>query len=266
MRDSSTAPPTPSPDGPRASLAPGSGGRRLYVGDVQGCRAELDLLLEAFDFVAGRDRLRPVGDLVNRGPDSLGVLRRAIELEAEAVLGNHDLHLLRVAAGRRSPRPGDTLGAVLDAPDRAALLGWLAAQPLLRADPDLFQVHAGLAPTWRDPQRLLAGIDPLVPDPLSDFCTRARYCDAAGRLPADDRQDPGGAFRPWFELYRAEHHGGRGVIFGHWAVRGLVRSGACLGLDTGCVWGGRLTGYCPEEDRLLSVPALRRHCDPATEG
>ena len=125
----------------------------LYaIGDVQGCNAELGSLLAAIRFSADRDRLWFVGDLVNRGPDSLGVLRRIRSLgdAATVTLGNHDLHLLAVAFGSAPPRDDDTLDEVLAAPERDALLEWLAGLPLFHEDPTLnvCMLHAGLAPQW----------------------------------------------------------------------------------------------------------------------
>lgn len=149
--------------------------RRIFVGDVQGCRSELERLLEELAFDPARDQLRPVGDLVNRGPDNVGVLRLLMRLDAEPVLGNHDLHLLGVADGQRSQRPDDTLDDVLQADDRHELLDWLRQQPYLRVDRDLFQVHAGLHPRWRDPATVLgAGGQRAVADDAVRFATRVR--------------------------------------------------------------------------------------------
>src|SRR5687767_11086334 len=137
--------------------------RRVFVGDIQGCRDELEQLLSALAFDPATDVLHPTGDLVNRGPDSLGVLRLLKKLDAGGVLGNHDVHLLRRAAGVRTPGRRDTLDAVLAAPDRDELLAWLAARPFVRAEGDVLLVHAGLNPVWADPESQLRGRDPLVP-------------------------------------------------------------------------------------------------------
>jgi bis(5'-nucleosyl)-tetraphosphatase (symmetrical) len=232
------------------------GARRIFVGDIQGCRAEFEELLETVRFDPAADVLHPVGDLVNRGPDSLGALRLCKELGARPVLGNHDLHLLRAAAGLRAPAPGDTLDELLAAPDRDELLAWLAAQPFVRVFDDLYLVHAGLHPRWDDPVRALAGADPLAPSPAVQFATRVRYCDAHGERPADDEAAPPG-FEPWDRFYEPSLHGGRRVVFGHWAARGLVRTEKVIGLDSGCVWGGALSAWIPEERRVVSVPAQR---------
>jgi bis(5'-nucleosyl)-tetraphosphatase (symmetrical) len=228
--------------------------RRIYIGDIQGCRSELERLLEVLRFDTAADRLEPVGDLVNRGPDSLGTLRLLRDLDAGGVLGNHDTHLLRVAAGLREPSGRDTLDEVLAAEDRDALLEWLAQKPFARADPGVLLVHAGIHPLWKDPVARLAGRDPLTPHPDSDFATLVRYCAADGRRPKRG-QRPRRGFRPWFEHWKDA--GSRTAVFGHWAERGLVHEPGLRGLDTGCVWGGQLTAWIAEEDRFASVPAER---------
>ena len=236
--------------------------RRIFVGDVQGCRVELEHLLEAARFDPAADELHPVGDLVNRGPDSLGVLRLLRRLGAGGVLGNHDVHLLRCAAGLRATRAGDTIGDVLAASDREDLLAWLARLPFARAWDDAVLVHAGLHPSWTDPVAKLAGKDPLQPDADVDFATRARRCTSDGRRPASEDVDPGPPYRPWFEHHRPETVGGRTVVFGHWAMMGLVQRPGLRGLDTGCVWGGALSAWIAEEDRVVQVAAERRWADP----
>lgn len=232
-------------------------GRRIFVGDVQGCREELERLLEAVRFDPAGDELYPVGDLVNRGPDSAGTLRLLMRLGARPVLGNHDLHLLRAARRGRPVRPADTFGDVLGADDREALLDWLAAQPFARDFPDAFLVHAGVSPRWKDPLATLAGLDPYAADPASDFATRVRTCDADGRRPERDEPPPPPPFRPWFEWPRAPSLAGRTLVFGHWAMRGLVVERGLRGLDSGCVWGRALSAWIAEEDRVVSVDALR---------
>lgn len=233
--------------------------RRIFIGDIQGCRAELEALLERLRFDPAADALFPVGDLVNRGPDSLGALRLMKRLGAESVLGNHDVHLLQRAAGLRAAKPGDTLDGVLAAEDREELLAWLGAQPFVRAFEDVWLVHAALHPRWRDPVRELAGSDPLRPTPAASFALRTRYCDAEGNVPERDDVPPGPPFRPWHELYRASEHGGRTVVFGHWAAQGLLLRPHLRGLDSGCVWGKALTAWIAGEDRIVSVPARRAY-------
>ncbi|HMD72744.1 MAG TPA: symmetrical bis(5'-nucleosyl)-tetraphosphatase, partial [Steroidobacteraceae bacterium] len=189
----------------------------LYaIGDVQGCDAELEALLKSIDFSANRDRVWFVGDLVNRGPDSLEVLRRVRALgdAATITLGNHDLHLLAVAFGRARLRAEDTLHEVLAAPDRDVLLDWLLRRPLLHEEPalNLCLLHAGLPPQWdmatarrcahevedalrRDPEKLFEHLYGDKPDRWSDSLrgaerlrfavnclTRLRYVDSSGRL------------------------------------------------------------------------------------
>jgi bis(5'-nucleosyl)-tetraphosphatase (symmetrical) len=236
-------------------------GRRIFVGDIQGCREELEQLLELVRYDAAADTLEPVGDLVNRGPDSLGALRLLKRLGAGGVLGNHDLHLLRVAAGQRSPGRKDTIGDVLAADDRPELLAWLAERPFVKSLGDVLLVHAGLHPGWGDPVTRLAGRDPLVEHPDVRFAVTARWCTATGEQPGGDEDPPDAArFRPWFEHWPLR--GGLTVVFGHWARRGLVLRPGFRGLDTGCVWGGRLSAWIAEEDRIVGVPARRTYAPP----
>src|SRR5271165_2441896 len=251
----------------------------LYaIGDVQGCDAELGALLKAIGFSADRDQLWFVGDLVNRGPDSLEVLRRVRALgdAATITLGNHDLHLLAVAFGRARLRAEDTLHEVLAAPDRDVLLDWLLRRPLLHEDParNLCLLHAGLPPQWdmptartcareferalqHDPAGLFKQMYGDEPDRWQDVqdgaerlrfivnCfTRLRYLDAGGRLALRAKDAPGKArghsLIPWFEAANARWHGPR-IVFGHWSALGFFRNADVIGLDTGCVWGGSLT-------------------------
>ena len=225
--------------------------RDIYIGDIQGCRAELERLLAKVRFDPASDRLEPVGDFVNRGPDSLGTLRLLRSLNAGGVLGNHDVHLLRVAAGRRGLRSEDTLDELLAAPDRDELLGWLRGRPFCKELPGVLLVHAGLHPQWEDPVRELQGLDPLERKASARFATSVRCCAEDGALA--DEEAPG--FPPWFEHWRGRDR--RTIVFGHWARRGLVAQPGFRGLDTGCVWGGRLTAWIAGEDRLLHVPAER---------
>jgi bis(5'-nucleosyl)-tetraphosphatase (symmetrical) len=181
-------------------------------------------------------------------------------LGAGGVLGNHDVHLLRVAAGRRRPGRRDTFRDVLSAPDRDELLAWLAERPFVKSFDDVILVHAALNPTWSDPVGQLSGIDPLAWSDDSDFALRARYCTPSGERPRRDHPDPGLPFVPWYEHWAGRDS--RTVVFGHWAVRGLIERPGLRGLDTGCVWGGRLTAWIAEEDRLISVRAARMYADP----
>jgi bis(5'-nucleosyl)-tetraphosphatase (symmetrical) len=230
--------------------------RRIFIGDIQGCRDELERLLALLRFDPARDALEPVGDFVNRGPDSLGTLRLLKSLGAGGVLGNHDLHLLAARRGERRLKPGDTLTQVLEAPDREELLGWLRARPFIKAWPGIFLVHAGLSPAWTDPVAELSGLDPEGRHPSIDIATRLRWCDERGRVPnpeADPPLTPG--FRPWHEVLEGRFK--ETIVFGHWARPGLVKRPGFRGLDTGCVWGGRLTAWIAEDDAFASVPAAR---------
>jgi len=262
---------------------------RYAVGDIQGCDEELQTLLERLKFSADRDQLWFVGDLVNRGPDSLPALRRVRSLgdNAVVVLGNHDLHLLAVAHGARRPRPSDTLDEVLAAPDRDALLEWLITRPLAHAQGADLMVHAGLVPQWtvagtlalarevgealrHDPRALFEHMYGNEPDRWDErlagvhrlrfainVLTRLRVCTADGRVDLGVKGEPPSPpspLRPWFA------HAGRAsrearVIFGHWSALGLVREHGVIGLDTGCVWGGALSAVDLDSERaVISVP------------
>jgi len=251
----------------------------LYaIGDVQGCDRELGALLDAIEFSRDRDRLWFVGDLVNRGPDSLGVLRRirALGDAAVTVLGNHDLHFLAVALGCARTRGGDTLNELLNARDRGALTDWLISRPLVHDDADrrLLLLHAGLPPQWdlptaiacarefeqalqRAPERLFDRMYGDSPDLWSadldgaqrlrfivNCLTRLRYVDGEGRLALGVKSAPdktrSATLIPWFDAADASWRGTR-MVFGHWSTLGFFRNRDVIGLDTGCVWGGRLT-------------------------
>lgn len=237
--------------------------RRIFIGDIQGCRDELERLLEAAGYDPAQDELHPVGDMVNRGPDSAGTLRLLKDLQAGGVLGNHDVHLLRVAQGSRRLGRRDTLEDLLAAEDRDELLAWLGERPFVRAWQDVVCVHAAIHPGLEDPATDLLGVDPLQQDPRSDFTTRARYCDPSGQRPEADWPVPDPPFVPWYKHWQSRQGEERTVVFGHWAREGLVTQERVRGLDTGCVWGGRLTAWIPEEDRLVSVEAARVYSPPS---
>jgi bis(5'-nucleosyl)-tetraphosphatase (symmetrical) len=263
---------------------------RYAIGDVQGCRDELRALLARLKFSADRDQLWFVGDLVNRGPNSLATLRlvHGLRDNSVVVLGNHDLHLLAVAAGVRRRRRSDTLDEVLAASDRDALLGWLGSSPLAHAQGKDLMVHAGVLPQWtvkltlslaaeveaalqHDPHTLLEqmyGNEPVRWDPrlagmerlrfVINVLTRMRVCTADGHV---DTSVKGGVpaspspLRAWFEHpHRAS--GEARIIFGHWSALGLVQRAGVVGLDTGCVWGGALTALDLDSDR----PAVSVAC------
>ncbi|RMG52759.1 MAG: symmetrical bis(5'-nucleosyl)-tetraphosphatase [Gammaproteobacteria bacterium] len=266
------------------------------IGDLQGCHEDFLRLLDLLRFDPHRDRLWLTGDLVNRGPDSLGCLRtvRALGNAATCVLGNHDLHLLAVAAGTQKLRRKDTLQAVLDAPDAAELLDWLRQRPLAHHEPGLgLLVHAGLPPQWevtralqlaREVEQVLhgSGHDLLFrhmygnrPDHweerldgwprlrfIINALTRIRYCTADGRLDLDHKLAPGTqppGLMPWFEVPSAAWRGTR-VVFGHWSTLGLRRSDDIVALDTGCVWGSRLTAVRLDQ---ADLPVTQTDCPGA---
>lgn len=249
------------------------------VGDVQGCHTQLLRLLDRVHFDPVNDRLWLTGDLVNRGPDSLGVLRFVRDLgdRAAVVLGNHDLHLLAVHAGAGHLRSSDTLTPVLEASDSEELLDWLRHRPLLHMDNALgfVMVHAGIAPDWsieqaaeaaRDVERVLRSDDydslfkhmygnqPRRWHPelkgwkrlrysINAF-TRMRYSTPDGELLFDYKGPvttaPAG-YRPWFEVNSGLPRDDLTVLTGHWSTLGFLRRPGLIALDSGCLWGGRLT-------------------------
>jgi bis(5'-nucleosyl)-tetraphosphatase (symmetrical) len=246
------------------------------VGDVQGCCNPLEQLLQTIDFSPSRDHLYVLGDLVNRGPDSLGVLRRLRGLghAATCLLGNHDLHLLAVAHGVRKPHRSDTLGGILNAPDRDDWLNWLRQQRLAVWAHGWLMVHAGIVPQWDVAQTVsLAGeVETMLRSPdIGDFLismygneparwrddlqgvdrlrcvvnslTRLRFCALDGTMEFATKEGVDGApqgFMPWFEV-PGRRTAGTPVAFGHWSTLGLINRDDLLSLDTGCLWGGQLT-------------------------
>ncbi len=244
--------------------------RRIFVGDVQGCLEELELLLDAVKFDPAGDRLCSVGDAVNRGPDSAGCVRLLMRLGATMVLGNHELHWFELAAGRRKPGRRDTLDGMLRASDRDELDAWLRARPLIVCEQDVVLVHAALDPRWRDLEGKAGEMKKSLDQALARgagfeqahdlaFATSARWCDAQGREPSSDWPPPSPPYLPWDDHYR----GARTVVFGHWARRGLVVKPKIRGLDSGCVYGRQLSAWIAEEDRIVQVPARRVWCPTA---
>ncbi|MDE2448164.1 MAG: symmetrical bis(5'-nucleosyl)-tetraphosphatase [Gammaproteobacteria bacterium] len=248
---------------------------RHAIGDIQGCCDELRALLTEIGFSADRDRLWFVGDLVNRGPRSLEVLRfvRALGDNAIVVLGNHDLHLLAVACGNRNARRSDTLDEILRAPDRDVLLEWLAMRPLAHFEAGDLLVHAGVVPQWtvettmglaaevefalrNDPRNLFDHMYGDEPGQWSqdlegtdrlrfaiNVLTRLRVCTNEGRINLHIKGKPpaaGSQWLPWFDVQSRRTRDTR-VIFGHWSALGLFVRDDVIGLDSGCVWGGALT-------------------------
>ncbi|MBX3162589.1 MAG: symmetrical bis(5'-nucleosyl)-tetraphosphatase [Deltaproteobacteria bacterium] len=263
---------------------------RYAIGDVQGCMASLERLLALIDFAPARDHLWFVGDLVNRGPRSLDVLRWAMDHDAviTCVLGNHDLHLLARAAGAAGEKKRDTLDEVLAAPDCDRLIDWLRCRPLLHLDPKYVLVHAGLHPQWTAPdararaaeiERELRGptwrafLTQIHGSPprwdarlgggdrwraILAYLVRARTCKLDGRVVPDfdgpPAQAPAGAV-PWFAL-PARAWTTHTVVFGHWAALGLDIGAHHVGLDTGCVWGRSLTAIRLDDRMVFQVKAV----------
>src|SRR3954454_22962522 len=258
------------------------------IGDLQGCYSPFRRLLDQIRFDAGTDRLWLVGDIINRGPDSLATLRfvKGLGNAALMVLGNHDLHLLMVAEGCAGLRRNDTLDDILAAPDRQELLDWLRWREILHVEGIQVLVHAGLLPSWSvSKASSLARIveDNLRGTNFQQFCvnmygdqpdrwsdalegyeqlrviinamTRMRLCTPDGKMdfshkgPAKDAP-PG--YLPWFEVPgRASSEAT--IICGHWSALGLRLQENLIALDTGCLWGGSLTAVRLEDRKVFQV-------------
>jgi bis(5'-nucleosyl)-tetraphosphatase (symmetrical) len=262
------------------------------IGDLQGCLEPLQRILDELNYDQADDHLWFVGDLVNRGPASLEVLRFVRNLGAGAtmVLGNHDLHLVMQAEGYGKRNAEDTLDAVLAAPDRDELLAWLRSRPLFYVEGDYAMVHAGLLPAWdvakaqvlsdevqaalmapnyRDFLANMWGSTPTAwSDDLTGWdrlrvlvnaMTRMRFCSPGGVMEFKAKgpvaNAPAGCL-PWFEVPNrasADHT----IVCGHWSALGLRIEEHLLALDTGCLWGGRLTAIRLEDRRVIQVPCAR---------
>lgn len=262
------------------------------IGDIQGCFRELQLLLEKVDFDPARDRLWLVGDLINRGPHSLEVLRfvKALGAAAITVLGNHDLHLLMLAEGSSRLRDDDTIGEILVAPDRDELLAWLRAQPMMHVENGFAMVHAGLLPQWSVKKALslahevetalrassyrkfmehMWGSEPPAWDDdltgwkrlrvIVNAMTRMRFCSKDGvmefRSKGEVTSAPPG-YLPWFEApgrKSADHV----LVTGHWSALGLKMTPNLLAIDTGCLWGGHLSAVRLEDRAVFQVASCR---------
>jgi len=264
------------------------------VGDIQGCHRALEQLLAALKFDRRRDRLWITGDLVNRGEDSLAVLRWCVAHDdcVVAVLGNHDLHLLAVAEGFVPPHRKDTLDMILAAPDRKVLLNWLRHRPMLHRDGAWMMLHAGLPPGWSPDQAgqyaqeleaalrgpdwrtflaQMYGNEPRLWSPdlrgqarlrfIANCLTRTRYLHPDGGLEFQhklglDAIPPG--LTPWFDFPgRASSH--VRILFGHWSTLGLLVREDVVALDTGCLWGGALTAFRLEDEQCLQVRCTARN-------
>ena len=247
------------------------------IGDIQGCYDDLQALLDTLKFDFRKDTLWLTGDLVNRGPRSLEVLRfiKSLGECAVTVLGNHDLHLLAVAYGHEPPKKDDTLDAILEAPDRDELLHWLRTRPLLHHDEirNITLIHAGLAPQWSLQDAIACAKEvecELQGDKFNDFLTkmygnqpdqwsselkrwerlrfsvncltRLRYVNGNGRLMLKTKGAPGSQPEgcvPWFQASKRKTKKEK-LLFGHWSTLGFYNADNVIGLDGGCIWGGKL--------------------------
>ncbi|MGB8435971.1 MAG: symmetrical bis(5'-nucleosyl)-tetraphosphatase [Burkholderiales bacterium] len=258
------------------------------IGDVQGCFVELERLLDEIRFDAARDRLWFVGDLVNRGPQSAEVLRfvKSLGDRAVTVLGNHDIHLFAHVAGYGKKRADDSFGDVLAAPDCDALVEWLRARPMMHVERGYAMVHAGLLPAWSieralelaaevesalrapDYRTFLAGLYGSQPDRWRDglrgvdrlrvvvnAMTRMRFVDANGvmdfRSKGELENAPRG-YLPWFDV-PGRASADVPIVCGHWSALGLLIRPDLLALDSGCVWGGRLTAVRLDDRSVFQV-------------
>ncbi len=254
------------------------------IGDVQGCFDELQALLERVGFNRQHDRLWFVGDLVNRGPKSLDVLRFVRDLgdRAVVVLGNHDLHLITQHEGFERKRADDTFADVLGAPDAKELVDWVRTRPMMHVEGGWAMVHAGLSPLWSidkavslakeveralrvpDYREFLENMYGSKPDRwdeslvgwdrlrvIVNAMTRSRFCTPDGRMEfhSDGVTAPEG-YLPWYETRTAPE---LALVFGHWSARGLRLSGRIAAIDTGCVWGRQLTALRLEDRWLAQV-------------
>ncbi|MDO6746815.1 symmetrical bis(5'-nucleosyl)-tetraphosphatase [Gilvimarinus sp. 1_MG-2023] len=262
------------------------------VGDLQGCLKPLHKLLDKVAFDPNVDRLWLAGDLVNRGPKSLATLRFLYSIRhcVTAVLGNHDLHLLAVAWGKKRSGPSDTLDAILTAPDGPLLINWLRHMKLLHTDHELgyTMVHAGIPPNWTLPEatahareveavlqsdyieEFLSGMYGNQPNKwknkiigqdrlrlITNYLTRMRFCNAEGELELTNKSAPCSSntseFLPWFE-HPNHLCGGQRIVFGHWAaLEGKAEPEHVTALDTGCVWGGCLSAMRLNDGEIFRV-------------
>lgn len=258
------------------------------IGDIQGCAKTFLKLLKTLSFDPGNDRLWLVGDLVNRGPGSLTVLRHlySIRTSVQVVLGNHDLHLLAVASGVASLRDDDTIDDVLNAPDKQELLLWLRQQPLFFKEGRHALVHAGLLPSWdfAKAQALSSEVEVLLkndahPDLLKNMrggkpkywsddlkawdryrvilnaFTRMRVCDETGGMDFSykgDYENIPQRYSPWFDL-PTQRPRDVTLICGHWSALDLYITPNLVSIDSGCIWGGPLTAYCLETQEITQL-------------
>lgn len=249
---------------------------KIYaVGDIQGCAPSLKALVKK---LPAKSKMIFLGDLVNRGPDSLGALRQLKRLQEdqriECILGNHDLHLLAVDAGIRKTKGLDTVQAILNAPDKAELMDWLRHRPMALSNGKVLTVHAGVLPQWdlgqaiecaqevekvlrkKNYKEFLANMYGNTPNKwsnslkgyerlrvITNALTRIRFCTPSGTMEFESKEGfengPKG-YIPWFKTPKRKTQDTL-IYFGHWSTLGLLREKNIIGLDTGCVWGGKLT-------------------------
>jgi len=263
------------------------------VGDIQGCYTELEQMLKLIAFDQKKDQLWLVGDLVNRGSGSLEVLRLVKSLgdSAITVLGNHDLHLLAVAAGVAERHRSDTLDEILAAPDREELLGWLRYQRLIHVQDNYVLLHAGLFPGWSVQQaqtlaheveqklrgddyvtllKTMYGNTPKLWDEaltgherlrvITNALTRMRICTAAGEMEfkfkGEVKDIPSGHL-PWFDMPERASADAT-VVFGHWSALGLVNRPNVIALDTGCLWGSALSAIRLQDRKIFQVSCSKQ--------
>lgn len=259
------------------------------VGDIQGCFDALECVLDKVCFNPTKDQLWCAGDLVNRGPQSLKTLRfiKSLGDSAKVVLGNHDLHLLAIAFGGHNLKPKDNLQPILEAKDSEELLFWLKDQPLMLRAEGYTMVHAGICPNWNVEQAEqlanevhqclsqgdyaeyfahmygnqpdtwqddLTGLDRLRT--ITNYFTRIRYCKENGQLNLNDKKAPDAygddfAFSPWYDFLNTKWQQEK-IIMGHWAsIQGNCPTDNVYALDTGCVWGGKLTLMRLDDNQLF---------------
>lgn len=274
------------------------------IGDLQGCDSALARLLEKVSFSPSRDTLYLLGDLVNRGPASVEVLRRCMALgsAAKPLLGNHDLHLLASAYGVRKAGRRDTLHSILNAPDRDALLHWVSQQPLSRylensQGQSVLMVHAGVLPQWslQETQQLADEVHQVVKsEQLPDFLaqmygnwpnqwsaklqgadrlrvivnalTRIRFCTADGVMDFESSESAESAPAGLMPWFECPDRktASNTIAFGHWSTLGLLNRPHLMALDTGCVWGGCLTAIELGSD-FMERTVHQVHCEQAQQ-
>lgn len=266
------------------------------IGDIQGCYSSLVQLIDLLHATSSNSKFIFVGDLINRGPQSLQTIReiKALGGKAKVILGNHDLHLMAVAYGIRQSHRSDTIQEILTAPDLTDLLDWLRHQPLSLFDTGHLLVHAGVVPQWtlqqtlslaREVEAVLRGPDWLdflrhmygnSPAQWSDdlqgydrlrciinALTRIRFCTADGTMEFASKEGsiaPESGYMPWFDV-PGRKTADTPIVFGHWSTLGLLQRPNLLGIDTGCVWGGKLTAVRLEDHAIFQVDCPQ-YCKP----